>query len=248
MFSTVSSTARVVAPFLLVAALIAAPPSSVAQSQSLESRMSIERTISVTGHGSISVEPDAVSISIGVTSEGDTAGAALAENSQAMNKAVETIKAAGVAAKDIQTSNFNINPRYAQPRQGQAARINGYVVNNTVRIVLRDVKRLGTLLDEVTKAGSNQVSGIVFQVSKAEEHRNAARKAAVADARAKAELYAAAAGVRLGKVLVIEDGAAPPRPVPVARGRAMAAEAMAAPIEAGSQALDAVVSVTWSLE
>ena len=153
--------------------------------------------------------------------------------------------------KDIQTSNFSINPRYRQPTKGgEQPVINGYQVQNTVRITVRDITALGPILDQVIQLGSNQVHGIGFEVSKADALRDDARRAAVANARHKAELYATAAGVKLGRVLAIEEAGV--QPVHRQQPRMMASAKLSAdgapPIEAGSQRLDAHVTVTFALE
>ena len=211
----------------------------------------LERTITVGGMGSVTVEPDMAHITLGVMSEADTAKAALEKNTASMNGVVQALKTGGLAPKDIQTSNFSVNPRYRQGKAGEQPVLNGYQVSNTVRIVVRDIAKLGAILDQVIGLGSNQVNGVGFEVSKAEQLKDEARKGAVANARQKAELYATAAGVKLGRVLGIEEaGVTPPQrqPVAMARARAMSADSAPPPIEAGSQRLDAHVTVTYALE
>ena len=189
-------------------------------------------------------------ITLGVVAEGDTAKAALDKNTAAMTAVVTTLKGRGLPPKDIQTSNFSVQPRYRQGKSGEQPVINGYQVANTVRIVARDIKMLGPILDDVIQLGSNQVHGIGFEVSRAEDLKDEARKAAVANARHKASLYAQAAGTRVGRVLAITEAgveAAQPQPRMYA-GRAAMASAAPPPIEAGSQRLDAHVTITFALE
>ena len=208
----------------------------------------LERTITVSGTGNVVVEPDMAHITLGVVSEADTAKAALEKNTASMAAIVPALKASGIPPKDIQTSNFSVNPRYRPSKAGEQPVINGYQVSNTVRIVVRDIAKLGTVLDQVIQLGSNQVHGVGFEVSKAEQLKDDARKAAIANARHKAELYAAAAGMKLGRVLGIEEaGVQPLQRQPQAYARA-ASMPSAPPIEAGSQRLDASVTVTFALE
>ena len=211
--------------------------------------MALERTVTVNGTGFVTAEPDRAHITLGVVSEGDTAKAALEKNTAAMKAVVDALKARGLPPKDIQTSNFSVSPRYRQSKAGEQPVINGHQVQNSVRIVVRDIAALGPILDQVIQLGSNQVHGVGFEVSKADELKDEARKAAVANARHKAELYATAAGARLGRVLSIDEaGVQPIQRQPRMMARASAALDSAPPVEAGSQRLDASVTVTYMLE
>jgi uncharacterized protein YggE len=162
-----------------------------------------------------------------------------------------------VAAKDIQTTSISIQPRYSQPpqpRPGQAVqefvpRIVGYDVVNAVQITARDINNLGAILDAVVQSGANRIDGIAFRISEPAKLQSVARKSAMADAKAKAELLAGEAGVVVGTPISITEsvGFAPPQPM--YRGRAMAMEAMAAPVPVagGEQELSVNVSVTYEL-
>ena len=203
------------------------------------------RRISVTASATVTAVPDIALISTGVVSEARSAREALDANSAAMRRLIEGLKSAGIEARDIQTTSFNVEPRYEQTRDGRSPSIIGYRVHNQVRITARDIGRLGQVLDQAVTLGANQIGGIQFEVSKAETLKDDARRAAMANARRRAELFAQAAGVELGEVLRIEEDVQEgPRPVPFAR--TLAAEAV--PIERGTQALEATVSVTWALE
>jgi hypothetical protein len=210
-----------------------------------EKRM--ERTITVSASAEVAAEPDMARLSSGVASEAETAREALARNSSAMAKVIVGLKTAGVEAKDIQTSSFQVEPRYTNPREGQAPVINGYRVSNQVDVRVRDLKRLGEIMDSLVSLGANQVSGLAFEVSQAETLKDEARKLAIANARRRAELFATAAGASVGEVLAISEETAHPGPRPYAMGR-VAAMADAVPVEAGSQMLEARVSVTWALK
>lgn len=206
-------------------------------------------SITISASGEISVAPDMAVISTQVVSPGASAPEALAANSKAMKKVIDEIKSAGIEAKDIKTSGFSIYPRYdnSQQRQNKAPKIVGYDVRNGVTVNVRDLDKLGDLLNTVVESGANQIGGISFQVSDPESKMDEARKNAIENARKKAEVYAAAAGVKLGDVLnIIENGGYNPRP----RGLRMEAMAMAAdsvPVEAGENTLEASVSVKWEL-
>lgn len=206
------------------------------------------RTITLTGTGSVTARPDIVHISTGVASDAKTAGAALSANTASMSKVISQLKAQGLEAKDIQTTDFSVQPRYRHYKDGQPATIIGYRVVNSVRITVRDISKLGAILDKVVTLGSNQIGGIRFSVSNAEKLKDTARRNAMADAIRKAEIYAAAAGVKLGQVKNISESftSRPPRPV-FARA-AMRAEAASVPIEAGEQSLEVRVNVSWELD
>lgn len=224
-----------------VLALAALPAVSALAADDIAAR----RSITVSATGLVAVEPDQARISSGVTTEAETAKDALAENSATMKKLIDGLKAAGVAAKDIQTSQLSVNPRYTRPREGETQRIDGYSVTNQVEITARDLDKLGEVLDALVRLGANQMGGLTFGVSEAETLRDDARKEAVANARRRAELYAQAAGVELGEVLKIDEGGeSGPPPMPMAR--AMKMEAV--PIERGTETLSASVTITWALK
>ncbi len=203
------------------------------------------RTITVSASGSVAVEPDQARLTSGVTAEGASAREALTANSEAMKKVVGELKSAGIDPKDIQTSSFRVEPRYTRPAEGQAPKIDGYSVTNEVQVLVRDLEKVGDILDRLVTAGANQSSGLNFEVSKAETALDEARKQAVANARRRADLYAAAAGAEVGEVLTIVEGdaSAPPRPM---FARAMKADAV--PIERGTETLEASVTITWALK
>jgi uncharacterized protein YggE len=215
-------------------------------------------SITVSGVGQISAAPDMATISAGVVTEGPTAADALRANSQAMAAVQAAIKERGVAAKDLQTSNLSIQPKYSQqpqsPRQGQEnqefiPRIVGYTVSNTVTVRLRDLGKVGELLDVVVTTGANQIFGISFGIDKTDALLDEARKKAVADARRKAELLAGEAGMVLGAPRTITEsgGTAPPQPMRFGRGMAMAMAAPEVPVASGELDLSVAVQVIYDL-
>jgi len=203
-----------------------------------------ERLVSVSATGSVDAEPDLASVSVGAIVEADTAKEALARSSALMAKLIDGLKALGVAAKDIQTTAINIEPRYTQAKDGRPAALAGYRLVNRVHLTVREVKRLGEILDGAIGLGANQVNGIGFDVSNAETLMDEARRRAIANARRRAELYAAAAGAQLGGVLTIsETNNASPRALPMAR----AAAGGPVPVEPGTRALTVEVNLTYAL-
>jgi uncharacterized protein YggE len=203
----------------------------------------MERTVSVSATGRVAVEPDIARISTGVVTEAGTAKDAIDRNNAIMSKLVDGLKAAGIQVKDIQTSTLNVNPRYTQPKDGGVATINGYRVTNQVRLTVRDVKRLGEVLDQAIELGANKINHIAFDVSKMETLKDEARRQAMDNARRRGELYAKAAGGELGPVLRISESGFDLQPVPRAAMRATAT----APIEPGTRNLEVEVHVLYAL-
>jgi len=214
---------------------------------SLAEDQRLPRTVSVSATGTAVAEPDQAAVSTGVVAEGDTARAALSANTALMAKLIDGLKAAGIAAKDIKTTSFNVSPRYQNYKDGRPATINGYQVHNQVRILVRAIDTLGQILDTAVTLGANQLGGIEFQVSGAETLKDEARKAAMANALRRARLFAASAGAEVGEVVAIAEEMAAPvnRPVVMTRGLT---SAESVPIEHGTQTLEVRVSVTWALK
>jgi uncharacterized protein YggE len=206
----------------------------------------LERTVTVSAAGQVAAEPDMARISTGVVTEATTAREALTRNSAAMTKLIAGLKENGIDAKDIQTSAFHVEPRYNNPLEGQTAVITGYRVTNQLEVTARDLERLGEVMDALIVLGANQMSGLAFDVSKAETLKDDARKDAIANAFRRAKLYAQAAGAEVGEVIAIAEEAAQFQPVGMPMARAMKSEAV--PVERGSQTLEARVTVTWALK
>jgi uncharacterized protein YggE len=209
------------------------------------------RWVEVTGEGSVNAPPDFARVALGVTNTGKTAGEAMAANANAANALVSLIKSEGVAPADIQTSEVSISPMFSQPARGQqtAPTITGYSVSNNVAVTLRDIPRLGNLLDKAVTAGANSIYGIGFDHNDPSALLDNARGLAVADARRKAKLYATGAGARLGRLLTLAEASSRPPPIVRYFPRAFAADAAAAPtpIEAGEDKLTVTVLARFEL-
>ena len=170
----------------------------------------------------------------------------MSQNSAAMEQVLRALRAQGVADRDVQTTNVSIVPVRASSSASrpQPAAVTGYEVTNQVRVKLRDLASLGRLLDTLVSQGANALGGIAFSIDDPAPLLDQARTKAIADARQKAQVYAAATGAKLGRVLVIRDTTpGPPRPM---ASRMMASAPV--PIAAGEQELEVSVSVTYALE
>ncbi|HET6388214.1 SIMPL domain-containing protein [Hyphomicrobium sp.] len=207
----------------------------------------MERTITVSATGTAQAEPDRARITSGVTTEAATAREALSANSVTMNKVITQLKTSGIEPKDIQTAAFNVEPVMDYSKDGQPPVLRGYRVSNQVVVYVRDLAKLGEILDQVVSAGANQIQGLAFEVSKEDELKDEARKGAVANALRRAKLLAAAAGAEVGNVMQISEETVPGGPVPYGAPR-LAKAAAAAPIEVGTSTLEARVTITWALK
>lgn len=206
-------------------------------------------SVTVIGTGEVNARPDMAQITVGVLTEAKTAAEAMQSNNTAMEKLIDLLKQQGLEEKDIQTTNFSVSPQYRQdqPRQAhEPPRIVGYQVSNLVQIKVRKLAGLGGILDEVVTAGANQVHGISFSIAETEELLDDARQKAMESALRKAQLYARAAGMNVGKALLIQE-ATPNVPRPVSAGVRMAMAQSAVPIASGEQSLSASVTVTYEL-
>ncbi len=204
-----------------------------------------ERSITVSAQGSVTADPDIAYFSAGVVTDGETARDALAKNSAGMAKLIDGLKAVGLAGGDLQTAAVNVEPRYTQAKENRNQQVlSGYRVTNQLHLIVRDVKRMGEIMDQAIALGANQLGRVTFEVSNADRLKDEARLAAVANARRRAELFAKAAGVELGPVLRIFEEPQEARLAPIGVQRALAG---AVPIEPGSRSLTSEVQVTWGL-
>jgi uncharacterized protein YggE len=176
--------------------------------------------IVVVGEGQVSAAPDKAVITLGARHSAQNAAVALEKTNMAVQAILSRMKELGVDPADMQTSSLSLNPIWGKTRSyenGDIAAPKGFEASNTVQVTLRDLERLGEVLDQVAEEGANSFSGFRFGVIDPQPLLDAARKAAVSDARRKAELYALAAGVSLGKVVLISEdtssGAGYPAPV-----------------------------------
>ena len=172
----------------------------------------------------------------------------MAANAKADNALVSLTKSEGVAPADIQTSEVSISPMFSQPAPGQktAPTITGYSVSNNVAVTLRDIPRLGSLLDKAVTAGANSIYGVGFGHNDPSALLDSARTVAVADARRKADIYATAGGARIGRLMVLTEEPGRQPPVPFVRAYA-AMTAAPTPIEAGEDKLTVTVLARFEL-
>lgn len=239
---------------LVLAALVSGALAASAGFAAAQDTRPREPVINVAGEGDASVAPDMAILTLAVVRNGKTAAEALSANSTAMNEVLSALKSGGIAERDIQTSNFSIYPQYRhnEPKNGvmEPPQIVGYEVSNTLTLKVRDLKKLGGIIDQSVKLGVNQGGQIAFTNDDPNKTMAEARKAAVADALARAKTLTEAAGVKLGRILEISENTMrpmPPQPMMrMSMAKDMAAEAV--PVASGENTYSVTVNVTFALD
>jgi uncharacterized protein YggE len=206
--------------------------------------------LTLSAEAEVQAAPDIADIGAGVVTQAPDAQAALAANSTQMTRVVAALRKAGVADRDIQTAGLNLQPQYRY-EQNQAPILTGFQASNRVQVTLRDIKGSGKVIDTLVKEGANQIDGPNFRVSAPEPLLDKARAEAVRKARARAELYAQAAGLKVKRITSISEGFEQRPPMPMMRSVAMADAAPAAPpppMAPGEVGLVARVTMAFELE
>lgn len=202
-------------------------------------------TISVTGEGTVASAPDLATISLGVTTTANTAAAAMAANSKSLTAVLGRLRAAGIEARDMQTSNLTLNPNWVSYDSGSSSRIEGYTASNMLTVQVRAIDTLGAVLDSSITDGANTLNGVTFSVAEPRPALDAARKKAVADAIARATLLVDAAGAKLGPVVFIAESSGFAPPMPMYRLEADAAASV--PTAGGEVGLTASVTMVFEI-
>ncbi|MBY5387121.1 SIMPL domain-containing protein [Rhizobium leguminosarum] len=237
---------------VLMTALLALPLAAAAPAFAQEAKPR-EPVISVTGDGESSVAPDMAIVNLAVVKQAKTAREALDENNKAMNDVLAALKSGGIAERDLQTSGFSIQPQYNYPQpvdgQQQQPQLIGYQTINSVTVRLRDLAKLGAVIDQSVTLGINQGGEIQFTNDKPDAAIEEARKAAVADAVKRAKTLSEAAGVKLGRILEINENVPRAMPQPVYRATMMKeASDAAVPVQGGENNYNVSVTVTFAIE
>ncbi|WEX11280.1 SIMPL domain-containing protein [Chelativorans sp. AA-79] len=234
-------------PLALAASFLAALPAGAQESDR-------QPKISVTGEGEATLAPDMAIIRLSVVREAETAREAMDANSQAMVAVVAALKEAGIEERDLQTTGLSIDPRYVYPNDQndeKEPRITGYQVTNGLTVRIRDLDKVGEILDRSVTLGVNQGGNIFFTNDDPSSAMNDARKKAVEDAVSKARILAETAGVKLGDVIEISEhmiGTPPPRPLGAKMMRMEAAADASVPVQAGENSYTVQVNVTFGLD
>jgi len=198
--------------------------------------------------GEVTRVPDLANISAGVVTKAATASAALQENAVRMDRVIAALKRAGIADRDIQTSSINLNPEYRYP-ENQSPQLTGYSASNQVTVRFRDIRNSGKVLDALVSEGANQISGPNMTIEHPEQALDEARAQAIANGRARADLYARSLGMRVVRVVSVSESGgyyAPPPPPPAPM--MASAERAYTKIEPGEQKLQVSLSMVFELQ
>jgi len=210
--------------------------------------------IAVSGQGSADIAPDMAVLQLTVTREAETAREALDANSAAMAQVLKALRDEGVAERDLQTTNFSIQPKYVYPSpksqaEDRSPRIVGYTVRNGLSVRVRELDNLGKIMDKSVTLGVNEGGNILFTNDDPAAAIEQARARAVADAMGKAKALATAAGVRLGKVLELSEQSYQPGPVPMMKAEMMMSRAAdAVPVAAGENSYEVTVNMSYGID
>jgi hypothetical protein len=236
---------------LLSSALAAATlSSSAAFAQAVPAASAISGTrLDVVANGEVTRVPDIARISAGVVTQAPTATAAIAQNAQQMNSVRAALRRAGIADRDIQTSQISLHPEYLHA-ENRPPQLTGYRASNEVSVRFRDIANTGRILDALVAQGANQINGPMLSLDKPEAALDEARAAALKTAQARAELYARAMGKRVKRILSVSEagGNFQPYPRPMAMDMRAMGEAAQSKIDPGEQIVAVSLSVSFELE
>lgn len=211
-----------------------------------------EPVIVVSGEGDAAVAPDLAIVSMSVAETRKTAREALDVANGAMAAVIDALKKDGVAARDLQTSGLSIQAQYSYPQNEDGTPrppvLTGYMVSNTLTIRIRDIAKVGAIIDQAVTSGVNQGGDIRFTNDDPAKAIASARTEAVKNAVEKAKTLADAAGVKLGRILEISEASAAPEPRPLMSARMAKEAADAVPVEAGENSYSVNVNVTFAIE
>jgi uncharacterized protein len=209
--------------------------------------------ISIVGEGKAAAAPDTAAFDAGVVVIAGTAQAALEQNTKSITALLAALKAAGIEGRDLATSGFAVQPRVAYPqpepgKQPEQPKLEGYEVRNSVTVKVRDLSKLGMILDAAVQRGANQIGAISFEIQNKDALLDKARQDAISDAKRKAEKAAQAAGLKLGRVLSLSETVQHGLPRPMAGDvTSFRATSAPVPVEPGEQSLGAHVEMTWEI-
>jgi len=231
---------------LLAGAMCLSAARAMAQTEMLASQGGT--LLQVSAQGEVRRAPDVAEIGVGVVTQATDAQAALKANAEQMNRVVAAVRRAGIEDKDVQTSGVNLQPQY-QYGENVPPKLNGYQAQNRVSVKVRDIGDVGKVLDALVAQGANQIDGPTFTLDKPETALDEARRAALAKARTRAKMYADAIGLRVARIVSIDESGAgfqPPRPMMMAKTE-MAMDSSTTPVMPGEQTHAVSLNVVFEL-
>ncbi len=234
---------RLASPVSRLAVLLALAPLAL---PAQEAPAPLPRTVTVTGEGQSAAKPDLARIGLGVGHQAPTAAEAMALMADGMEAVLARLAQEGIASADIRTGQLVLEPAWNYNTPDGNPLMTGFTATQILEVTVRDLARVGAVLDAVVQDGANRVNGVSFDLADPQAALDEARRDAVADARARAEIYADAAGVALGDLVTIADATGYP-PVPMYDARGGAAMEAAVPVAPGQMTLSASVAMTWAI-
>ena len=233
----------------LVVAAIASPAFAPRPIAGADPTTPPEHTISVTGTGKVVVTPDLADLRLGVSVTKPTVKAARAAAAATMTNVIAAIKKLGIADKDIQTTNLSLQPVYTYPPNGGTPKLTGYTLSNTVAVTIRDLDKIGDVIDDSLTAGATTMDGVTFRNENPAAAEEQARKEAMTQAKAKADTLASSAGVHISGVSSISETSAPiPYPIPYFGAAAGAAQDTSTPVQVGTNEVSVSVAVVYLID
>ncbi len=225
---------------------------TAAQAQAIRPGPSLSVTaesgLTVHGHSEMKVRPDVAYVDVGVVTQSQDSTQAVRDNATRSTALLAALKGAGLADRDLQSQSYSVQPQYDY--QSSPARLTGYQVTNSVRATVRDLTKVGPVIDAATGAGGNQVNGVTFDLADRTQAEGRALAMAVVEARAKAAVMAQAAGVPLGRLVDLSEGDAPtfqPLVLEAQGVTRMAARAPSTPIQSQDISITADVTAVYGL-
>jgi hypothetical protein len=235
---------------LLAALLLGAtimPAAAAAQQTTVVTPPIAGTRLDISATGDATRVPDIAIVSAGVVTRAPTATGALEQNGAKMERVRQALKRAGIAERDIQTSNISLNPEYRYV-ENQAPQLVGYTASNQLNVRFRDIRSTGRILDALVAEGANQINGPTLTIDKPEAALDEARAKALAVGRARADLYARSLGMRVVKLISVSESGGyavpPPRPVMMMERSAAAGTA----IDPGEQKLEVTLAMSYELQ
>jgi uncharacterized protein YggE len=230
---------------ILALALTALLPASI-HAQERERRPR-PPSVTVSGEGLVTVEPDLAEIEIGVVTEAKAAPQAAKENAAKLAKVIAEVKKLLGPGDEIKTIGYSLNPNYRYPKEGGKPELTGYTATNVVRVRTGALQGVGNLIDTATQSGANRIQRLVFTLKDEDAAKREALRNATAKAKSKAEDVARALGLKIAKILSVNEGEQAFRPVARARAELMQAQAAPTPVETGTIEIRSTVTLTAEL-
>lgn len=225
---------------------LALPLAAPAAAQTVQAQVLTGTRLDVVATGEVTRVPDLVRINAGVVTQAATATEAIRQNAARMASVRAALRRAGIEDRDIQTSNINLQPDYRYA-ENQPPQLTGYRASNEVSVRFRDIANSGRILDALVAEGANQINGPMLEIERPETALDEARTRALANARARADLYARALGMRVSRILSISEAGGFQAPPPMLRMQAVSNDA-ATRIDPGEQTLSVSLTVSFELE